>query len=48
MVSDGGKALQSFAATGAGEPGVNSDFSVRESHDGGYYTHRIPREKFWV
>jgi hypothetical protein len=30
-----------------GEPGLNNDFTIAQSHDGGYYTHRIPREAIW-
>jgi hypothetical protein len=32
---------------GVGEPGVNNLYTLRESHDNGYYTHRIPREAIW-
>jgi GH25 family lysozyme M1 (1,4-beta-N-acetylmuramidase) len=30
-----------------GEPGLNNDFTIAQSHDGGYFTHRIPREAIW-
>jgi hypothetical protein len=35
--------LQSFAKGGYPEtqPGVNADFTVKESHDGGYYEHAV-------
>jgi hypothetical protein len=40
--------LQSFARSCSTlEPGLNADFMVTESHDGGYYTHCFPREKIW-
>jgi hypothetical protein len=40
--------LQSFARSCSTlEPGLNADFTVAQSHDGGYYTHYIPREKIW-
>jgi hypothetical protein len=40
--------LQSFAFSCATlEPGLNADYTVAESHDGGYYTHYIPREAIW-
>jgi hypothetical protein len=40
--------LQSFARSCSTlEPGLNVDLTVAESHDGGYYTHYIPREKIW-
>lgn len=40
--------LQSFAKSCSTlEPGLNDDFTVAQSHDGGYYTHYIPREKIW-
>lgn len=48
MGSDGGKALQSFARDNLGNPGPDRSFSVAESHDGGYYQYRIPRERFWA
>ncbi len=43
------KYLQSHLATSCvtGEPGLNNDFTIAQSHDGGYYTHRIPREANW-
>lgn len=39
------KFLQSFR--GAGEDGLNKTFTLRQSHDGGYYTSRLPREA-WI
>ena len=43
------KFLQSHLASSCvtGEPGLNNDFTIAQSHDGGYYTHRIPREALW-
>jgi len=42
------RVLQSFATSCSTlEPGLNADFTVAQSHDGGYYTHYIPREKIW-
>lgn len=42
------KFLQSFAWNCRDlEPGLNAQWTLRQSHDGGYYTHRIPREKIW-
>lgn len=39
------KVLQSFANHVATIwPGVNATYTARESHDGGYYVYRIPRE----
>ncbi len=49
-LEDGPKArvLQSFATSCSTlEPGPNADFTVAQSHDGGYYAHYIPREKIW-
>lgn len=40
--------LQSFAWNSqTSEPGVNCDFTLRESHDSGYYTFIIKREDLW-
>lgn len=40
--------LQSFAWNCRDlEPGLNADWTLRQSHDGGYYTHRLPREAIW-
>jgi hypothetical protein len=39
--------LQSFAAMAAGEPRVNSDYTLRQSDAGGAYTHRLQREAIW-
>lgn len=40
--------LQSFAwNTHSSTPGVNSDFTLRESHSGWYYTFIIKREDLW-
>lgn len=42
------KLLQSFAWNCRDlEPGINADYTVAQSHDGGYYTHYIPREVIW-
>jgi len=44
------KFLQSHLASTCviGEPGLNDDYTIAQSHDGGYYyTHRIPRETIW-
>ena len=42
--------LQSHLASPCtdGEPGLNADWTIAQSHDGGYYTHRIPREAIWA
>lgn len=48
MADDEGRALQSFAQDNLGNPGPDRRYTVAESHDGGYYQYRIPREKFWV
>ena len=50
MLGDGpdAKILQSFAWNCQDlEPGLNADYTLRQSHDGGYYTHRISREAIW-
>ena len=40
--------LQSFARNCRYlEPGLNADYTLRQSHDGGFYTHRLPREAIW-
>lgn len=40
--------LQSFARNCQYlEPGLTADWTIRQSHDGGFYTHRIPREAIW-
>lgn len=33
--------IQSFASSQDMEPGVNADYTLRASHDGGYYTHLL-------
>jgi len=37
------KVLQSFARNGVW-PGVNTDYTARQSHNGGYYKYIIKRE----
>ena len=39
--------LQSFAYDGAGNPGLNKTYTVRASHDGGYYKY-IGRREDWI
>lgn len=41
--------LQSHLETSCSiaEPGFNSTYTVEQSHNGGYYTHIIPREAIW-
>lgn len=40
--------LQSFSNGYPGvEPGLNKDWTAKQSHDGWYYTYRIPREAIW-
>ena len=39
--------LQSFAYDGAGNPGLNQTYTVRASHDGGYYRY-IVRAEDWI
>ena len=42
------KFLQSYADSCTTlEPGLNADWTIRESHSGFYYTHYIPREHIW-
>ena len=48
MVDDEGMALQSIALDNLGNPGPNRRYTVAESHDGGYYEYRIPREELWA
>ena len=43
-----GAFLQSFARSCRYlEPGLNRNYTLKESHDGGFYTKRIPREIAW-
>jgi len=39
--------LQSFPFGPNGEPGLNTDYTIEQSHDGGYYEYAV-RPHNWI